>query len=389
VDRGGVWEGVLLAGITTVGFLYLNLMPAMIHALTQGLDLSKQAAGLIASANGYGTAIGNFVGIFIVARVPWRAYAGSLLVALIAVDAASMLTHAVAVLASIRFVHGLCGGALIALGFALIGRTRNPDRNFGLLLMIQCGLAGAGVLMLPRFAAEYGSSPFFAALIAFDALMLAMLPVLDPSAENVGTDRSAAPAHQFEATGSLKLTLAGIFLFQTAKLMVGAHIIDLGRSKGLSLEEVTLTVGLADWSAILGASLVVFLSTRIGRALPLSIGIAAAIVCAGVFRYSSHLGEFRSACVLSAIVGALVLSYLFAISARIAGSGRHAALAGFASKLGLGTAPILGAFIVAQLGYSVLLVAMASLFLICAACVLPTAIALDQRDAPSSTSATS
>jgi hypothetical protein len=76
----------------------------------------------------------------------------------------------------------------------------------------------------------------------------------------------------------------------------------------------------------------------------------------------------------------LVISYLFATAARIGSSNRDAALAGFASKLGLGTAPVLGAFIVTKMGFSVLLVLMMTLLLMSAVCVLPRALALDKRE---------
>jgi len=146
------------------------------------------------------------------------------------------------------------------------------------------------------------------------------------------------------------------------------------------LEEVTSTVGMADWFAIVGAFVVVVLASRIGRAVPIALGVAALIGCAVTYRYSSHLETFRAACILSAIVGATVISYLFASAARIGGTGRGAALAGFASKVGLGTGPMLGAFIVTQLGYATLLDAKVILLFVSAACVLPGVLALDKRE---------
>src|SRR4051794_27772892 len=290
LKRDGVLEGLLLAGVTTAGFLYLNLMPALIHALTEGLHVSRQAAGLIASLNAYGTAIGNLAGVFLVTRLPPRHCAAALLVALLMFDTASMFAASKEVLGPIRFGHGLCGGGLIALGFALIGRTRNPDRNFGLLIVLQCGLAGGGVILLPRFVAGHGAIPFFAALICVDVLILALLPLLDARVAEPHPSRTVSPESKSGVSIALIATLLGVFFFQTAKLMLGAHIIEFGRSKGLSLEEVTSTVGMADWFAIVGAFLVVVLSSRIGRAVPIALGVAALIGCAVTYRCSSHLG---------------------------------------------------------------------------------------------------
>jgi predicted MFS family arabinose efflux permease len=380
LERDGLSEGLLLAGLATAGLLYLNLMPALIHALTEGLHVSRQTAGLIASVNAYGTAIGNLAGVFVVNRVPPRRCAAWLLIALLVFDTASIFANNQGLLGPIRCAHGLCGGVLIALGFALIGRTRNPDRNFGLLIVLQCALAGGGVMLLPRLVADHGAIPFFGALICVDALMLALLPLLDVRASQSHQSRTVSPDSKSSVSVALIATLFGISLFQMAKLMVGAHIIDLGRSKGLSLEEVTSTVGMADWFAIVGAFVVVVMSSRIGRATPIALGVAASIGCAVTYRYSSHLETFRAACVLSAIVGATVISYLFATAACIGSTGRDAALAGFASKVGLGTAPMLGAFIVTQEGYAALLNAMMILLLVSAACVLPGALALDKRE---------
>ena len=58
------------------------------------------------------------------------------------------------------------------------GKRVDPDATFGMLLFMQFGLGGVGVMFLPRLVPEHGTWVLFASLIAFSAVTLAMLPLI-------------------------------------------------------------------------------------------------------------------------------------------------------------------------------------------------------------------
>ena len=55
---------------------------------------------------------------------------------------------------AMRFLHGSVGGMLVGVAYAVFARTRTPDRVFGMLLVIQYGLGGLGIMLLPRLGAD-------------------------------------------------------------------------------------------------------------------------------------------------------------------------------------------------------------------------------------------
>ena len=97
-----------------------------------------------------------------------------------AIDAAVDLRHdargADGACASCTAASAACWSASRTRVFA---RTRTPDRVFGMLLVVQYGLGGLGIMLLPRLVPVYGHGVLFGALIAFSFVTLLMLPFLD------------------------------------------------------------------------------------------------------------------------------------------------------------------------------------------------------------------
>ena len=78
----------------------------------------------------------------------------------------------------LRFGHGFVGGMLVGIGFAVIARTSQADRPFGYLLLVQIGLGGLGLMVLPPLVPALGTGVLFAALIALHLVTLLMVPFL-------------------------------------------------------------------------------------------------------------------------------------------------------------------------------------------------------------------
>ena len=141
---------VLLAFLATAGLFYVNIMPALVDRLIEGLGFSNREGGLVGSANVYGAALGAFSAVFVIKKVNWRAAAVVLLIGLIVIDLGSMFLTSANVLIATRFVHGCVGGMLVGIGFGVMSRTTEVDRTFGYLLTIQFGLGGLGLRLRRR-----------------------------------------------------------------------------------------------------------------------------------------------------------------------------------------------------------------------------------------------
>lgn len=374
----GLVAAVLLSFLATAGLFYVNIMPALVDGLKVGLHFSAREAGQVASANVYGAALGALVSVFVVRRIAWRPWAVVLLLGLIAMDTVSDLLATPTALIVARFVHGSIGGMLVGIGFSVIARTKMPDRTFGMLLVVQFGLGGVGLMFLPALAKAHGTSVLFMALSAFSLVTLAMLPFLDryPPRPN-GGQAGSKPGRVL--WGLLGLALLSVFLFQSGNMALAAYMIGLGEHYGLVEDYIATTLGIANWIGALGSLAVVFLGTRKGRVLPLFGAFVFTVLGNAAFHLSASPEVFAVANALTGATWSFGIPYLLGMCAAFDTTGQTAALAGFFSKMGLATGPLIGGLVLNETHYPLLInVAVATLFASAVTAYIP-ARALDRR----------
>ena len=345
---------LLLAFLATAGLFYVNIMPALVDGLVEGLGFTNKEAGLVGSSNVYGAAVGALLIVFLISRINWRTAAWIFLSGLIIIDAASTFIDDAQLLTSLRFLHGLIGGMLVGTGFAVIARTHKPDRTFGMLLGVQYGLGGLGIMVIPPLVPDFGTPILFLTLIGFSVVTALMLPFIpDYPIDTKSADRSEhqAPAIKLQP---LSLTLLALFLFQAANMAVFAYIIVLGKSFGLDPAFIMPVLGAASWVGVLGALLVVIFSTRFGRLFPILVGMTVTLMATWLLHYSGSPLAFIIANCAVGITWAFIIAYLLGMSAEFDKAGRMAALGGFASKMGLASGPFVAALIVGDDNYALL-----------------------------------
>jgi len=371
---------VLLSFLATAGFFYVNIMPALVDGLRQGLGFTNKQAGLVGSCNVYGAACGAFLIAFLVRHIAWRPAAHLFLVGLISMDLLSMLMHHPYAFMEVRFSHGFIGGMLVGLSYSIIARTTFPDRTFGVLLLVQVLLGGFGVMSLPLLVRRFGLNILFATLVAFSITTLLMLQFL-PDYPIAAASSRPSDGKLAGARPKLILALFSVFLFQAANMGLFAFIIGLGKHYRLDVGFISETVGIADWVAILGALLVIVVSTRYGVLKPILAGMVLAFIGTAAFFHSDLKWIWIAANLSTGIAWNFVISHLLGMCARFDSTGQAAVWSGFASKMGLASGPMLASFLLAGGNYSSL-IAMALLMLLGAmlASTMPAA-ALDRMRA--------
>ncbi|SDL67121.1 MFS transporter [Maricaulis salignorans] len=332
----GLIAAVMLAFLATAGLFYVNIMAAIVDGLVSGLGFTEGQAGQIGSVNIYGAAAGALLSVFLVKRLPWKALALGCLIVLIAIDLASISIASYDVMFPVRLIHGVFGGVLTGTGFAVIARTANPDRSFGMLLFVQFGLGGLAVMVLPPLAPLYGTQALFIALALFSAVTLAMLPFLSAYPARI-KDPAADGKVQWTP---LLLTLLAIFLFQAANMGLLAYIIRLGLDYGLERGYVSLALGLATWVALAGPLLVMVFGLRFGRLRLLAAAMALTLVGTAIFHYSGSPIAYMVANCGTGITWGFVIAYLLGMTAEFDKAGQASAFGGFISKLGLASGPM-------------------------------------------------
>lgn len=380
VSPDGLGAAALLAFLATAGLFYVNIMAAIVDGLVSGLGFSEADAGRVAAANTYGAALGAAVAVFTVSRWAWRPTAFVCLALLIAIDLASMLLRDPMMMVAVRAVHGTVGGLLVGTGMAVIARSARADRAFGMLMFVQFGLGGLGVLLLPRLVPLFGVAPLFLALALFSLVTAAMVPFLPDY-----PPRAVAPP--VKADGRVRwspfiLAIMALFLFQASNMALLAYILRLGIGYGLDRNMASAALGLATWVALAGPLLVMAVGRRFGRFRLLFVGMLLTLGGNALFHWSGHGGIYLFANCATGITWGLVVPYLFGMTAEFDGTGRAAAAASVISKLGLASGPLAASLMLAGgAGFSTLinaaLLGMAASMLL----MLPPAIMLDRSAA--------
>ncbi len=350
VASDSLWLYALFALLATAGFFYVNIMSAIVDGLITGLGFSNVQAGMVGSANIYGASVGALVSVFIVRHVQWKTALGVLLGLLLLIDLASTLIHVPAVLIPVRAVHGFIGGMSVGVVFSVMARLRSPDRAFGMLLVLQFGLGGLGVMFLPSLVPTYGAKILFLVLASLTGIALLSMLMIPRAiaANNAARTADALPASYRKAT--VFLALLAIFLFQAGNMSLGAFIIRLGEESALSRDFIGQALGWATWIGAAGAGLVIFMGTRFGRFRPMLAAMLLTVAGTAGFFWSGSKPVFFIANVGTAITWSFVIPYLFGMISKLDPSGRLAALGGFVSKAGLATGPLAAGFIL-SIGY--------------------------------------
>ena len=351
-DQSSFIAAIFYSILATAGLFYVNLGGAFLSAFVDGLGVERDTAGFIVSANKYGAAFGALIATFIVKNVEWRKAVRLLFIGLIVFDLISTQITSPNILILVRFIHGTIGGLSVGIGLSIIARTYNPDKIFGMLLAVQYSFGSIGILAVPRLVDAYGQGALFATLICFTLMTLIILPFIPDVDSNSETPKNKSNFYQIPLSGLLVLSLCCLFLFQAANMGVADYAFELGKDIGLDKNEISNLLTIANFISILGGVLVYIIGIKFGRTIPLCFGIFTAAVFTYLLHYSDNVNNYFIANTMTGIAWGFTIPYLLGLCATFDKFGQMAALAGFISKLGLASGPLIGALFIMTQGFS-------------------------------------
>jgi predicted MFS family arabinose efflux permease len=366
VSPDGILVAIFLAFLATAGLFYVNLGGAFLSAFVDGLGISRESAGYITSANKYGAAFGALLATFVVKHIPWRQSAYFIILALISVDILSFSVSDPNVLIVVRFIHGTIGGGLVGLGFSIIAKTKSPDRVFGMLVAIQYTFGSVGIFTVPKLVVSFGPGAAFGALIAFSTITLIMVPFIPDykNKENKQIDGGSAPNKIMLIPAAL--SLLALFFFQSSNMGVADYAIELGKDAGFSVDQLSNMLTIANIIAISGALLVYTIGTRFGRAIPIFAGSSIAALFTFFFHWSEIPEIYFLANAVTGITWAFTVPYILGLCATFDDRGQVVVFAGFVSKMGLASGPLVGAIVVGQGNFGLIINLAATGLIACA-----------------------
>lgn len=368
-SRRNLWAVFLVGVIAPEVFI---VQPGFVQGLVEFVGFDDKGAGVAVGVEMFGLAATTILMTFIAHRVNWRTVIlGSVVVMFIA-NAACTLTTDLNTFVTLRFIAGLGAGSLVSLSFAAVGLTRNPDRNFGLLIML---VLSYGALVLWLMPSVYSFAGMDGALWFFALFPLTVMPVIALLPKS-GASVAQVEADAVNLTTAMKaLALLAMLAYFVAQGVVWAYLFLIGLAGGLNEQAVANGLTLSQFAGIAGALLAAMLANRFGRSLPLTIGIIGGAICLYFLVGQFGFLLFALAVGIYNFAWNMTHPYLLGAMASFDRSGRVVVYAVAMQMVGLAAGPMLAAFVISEGEYINVNWLGAGLFVLSLALILPPVLA--------------
>ena len=329
------------------------VMPIYLGALVDHLGLTPSQGGYIAAAEVTGMAAGNALAFFWVRQVNWRKVATFAVFVLVAFNLLCLGTAGFAALLPLRFTIGLAEGTALALTYAMLGGSDNPDRNYGLFLVGSLSTGAINVYLLSHLAGEYGAMVFFIDLAAFSLVagwFLKFVPDYGYQ-EAVGAGAEVRGQTIDVALPLIIIILVANLVYFIAQGGIWAYLERIGTGGGLTVKQAAGALSVSLFMGVLGALAASALDIRWGRVVPLGLAIAAVILSVLLLQWQLTFAVFLiSACVWN-FANNFGHPYLLGYLAAVDKSGRYVVVSGAMQTGGMGLGPALAASLISGTDY--------------------------------------
>lgn len=355
IDRPAALVSLLLVGsVTEAIFLVL---PSFVGAIGDLLHLSPVRTGLLGSADLAGIALSTATGAWWLRRVSWRRTVGLALALFFLLNALCFFVRGFYPLLALRLAAGVAAGAAYAVALAGIVDTRSADRNAGLLLCTQVVFSAIGLYVADVAPLPWRLDVVYGYILAWLAPTLLICWWAFPEDPGERPRSGTLQWRRLAGPGTGALLGAGLYF-----LMIGAvwgYLEGVARGAGLTLGQTgdALSTGLV--LSLAGSVAATLIGVRFGRVLPL---IVTALFQVGALLLLTRLGHYARPALaffwintVFQIFWSYVIPYFIIIFNDVDESGRFVAFYGTASHLMLAVGPYVGALLIEDGGYTLLL----------------------------------
>ena len=254
----------------TIGVLSFIVQPGLVQGFVVELGLSEVAANDLAFSEMVGVALATYLAAVASRSVSWKKIIIVGLTLAIIGNIASAFISDQTLFRIARFVTGLGEGAIISLSFTIVGLTQKTERNLALYLVLLLTYGAFGLWVMPQAFSAIGLNGIFLVWAGLSAAAFMTVKFLPSSIES--REAPSKTAAQL-STPLLTIALAGVLLYNTAIGIAWANLFLIGMEIRPDEQAIANALLLAQFVAIAGALIPVFMESRLGRWGPLSIGI--------------------------------------------------------------------------------------------------------------------
>lgn len=340
----------LIAGLIfgVIGGQVIIVQPGFVEGLVSQKSFSEQTAGLIASAEMTGVAVMTVLLAFLSQSINWRLAFYAFLGVSILGNLACIFVDEVSVFAAIRFAVGMGAGGIVSLGFGALGMTPNPDRSFGMMVMLAMTY-GAGVFFfLPSLFGQFGFAGLLTLFVICSSISVFFVQFMPKS----GDTHTESEDDAVDLPRNLQvLALAAMLTYFIAQGAIWAYLALIGASIGADDSQIASSFTLSQGTGIIGALIPVIIGSRFGRYPLLALGISAAIAPLLAMTLGLQTAYWFFIAVLIYNFGFnLTHPYLLSVMASFDKAGRVVIYAVAMQMIGFAVGPAVGAMIIGENG---------------------------------------
>lgn len=337
-----------IASCYMIGFLGMNFLPMWLGVLVGRLSISGARAGWIGTAELGAMAIASILISAVVGRMDRTRIAYGAVVMVACMNLLGAMTSNVTVLIVLRVLTGLGEGCLMALAAASVAATLKPERAMSVILIILNLLMALLFPVAPVTIKSWGASGLLGLMAGLTVVVmpfLRWLPRGAPSIRDPGHARSSALTNlpAIVALGSVVLLLVG-------HGMVFAFAERIGTARALSLQQIGSVLSVSMLIDCLAPLVVIALGLRLGRMIPICIGLSGLLIATLAITQSSYPPLFVLGVWVQLFAYTFVLPFFAGLLASLDRQGRVAAGMSGAIIMGFMLAPAVGGMLVVQSG---------------------------------------
>ena len=335
-----------------IGYMGYMLMPALLAAVIQQLEINEAQAGMAGTIQLGGLALALFTSTLILGRINVRSLI--LLGTVVAIAGLTLTTFANS-FAGVLMGLGPSGvgmGMVLAGGNTLVASAKSPDKMFATILAL--GQATAILILitvLPVAVGSFGFQGGFGAVALWTAFMGSVLFFTTPrrykEAHKAHADRNGLLI--FSTPVVLAFLLLGL-----ADASVWPFSQQIGSSLGLGPGTAESVIAAALAAGVIGSFAAAWLGMRLGRVLPMVMGVF--ILACSYYQVLNASAAWVYALAQITVVFAYGFSipYFFGLCCVLDSSGRYMSAGAGMQMTGLALAPWIAGSLIVKSGYSVL-----------------------------------
>lgn len=354
--------------INVIGPAAYIVQPALVQGFVEHLNFNEQQAGYVAAIEMWGVAITTVFFMFLTGLLNWRFAIACAALLMIVGNLLSLVFQDPFAFALTRGAVGIGEGVLISLGFTMLGLTRNPDRNFGLMVMWLLLFGAIVIVMLPKVYQLIGMDGlliFFVFLSAIPLLILKRLPASTKERLQVAEGSINAPLiYQL-------LTVVSVTAFFIGIGAIWAYLFLIGVNAQGTEQSVANSLMTAQYVGAAGAFSAAILADRFGRIIPVTIALFGCLL-AQLFFFDGlgFLAYFAGVCIFNFCYN-LAHPYLYAVLSSIDRTGNIIRYAIAGQMIGIAIGPSIAASLVSPQSFSNVIFMSATFFLGALVLILP------------------